>query len=480
MNEAAGHLCPHCGIGIDALTRFVLDCCPACGGSIGETSSIKVQVESVWGDSVQAGLGYQETIRSGTYHRRATDADPHLQQQVIGEFDCQPSPGEVYRLQDRIGEGGQGVVLAGNQRSLDRPVAIKRIRACHLGDARVRAAFLAEALILGKLEHPNIPPVHDLGLDQHGQPFLVMKRIDGDSWSETIATAGLQPNLDILLSTCDAVAYAHSKGIIHRDLKPANVMIGGFGEVQVMDWGLALPLAERERRIAEGHHSAAGTPAYMAPEMALGETSRIDQRSDIYLLGAILYEILSGRPPHTGNNAMDCLANAAENRIQPTKVHTSLLLIALTAMASDPSRRYADVAAFRAALKNHRIHAASDRLHEEGEAALAQAGFSVTYEHYLKAQAKFQQAIELWPQNEAARDGLKRCNLAYADTAFGRGDLDLAWQLLDQALPEHQPLAGRINAAFQRRQSVKRRLRALLLAVVLLTCATLLALLIGL
>ncbi len=197
-----------------------------------------------------------------------------------------------------LGRGGLGLVIEAMQQAFDRPVAIKRLLSS--GDRITAMQFYAEAVIAAQLEHPNIVPIHDLLSDSKGTLALVMKRVEGTSWKSVLAgePKPLEYHLEILLKVCEAVEFAHSRGIIHRDLKPENVMLGEFGEVSVMDWGCALAFGEREQHPvvprAEEAEAIAGTPAYMAPEMVLLTPNRLGPASDVYLLGAILYEIVTG------------------------------------------------------------------------------------------------------------------------------------------------------------------------------------------
>src|SRR5690606_34487297 len=182
--------------------------------------------------------------------------------------------------------------------------------------ARGVEKLLEEAWIHGALEHPNIVPVHDIELDSRGRPQVALKRIEGRHWGDLIANPErvassfrmndiLEWNLRVLAQVCQAVHYAHARGFIHRDLKPENVMIGEFGEVYVGDWGLALALKPDPRGRwpdIETTTDIAGTLAYMAPEMLAGSSHRLGPHTDIYLLGGILYEILTGDVPHRGDS----------------------------------------------------------------------------------------------------------------------------------------------------------------------------------
>ena len=171
-------------------------------------------------------------------------------------------------------------------------------------DAERREKFLSEAVVTGDLDHPNIVPIYELGTNEDNALFYSMKRVQGTPWSKVHRREERwTENLEILMKVADAVAFAHANGVVHRDLKPENVMLGDFGEVLVMDWGLALATASfRHADFVTGPDSMGGTPAYMAPEMATGPFELIGPASDIYLLGALLFEIVTGLPPHNGDD----------------------------------------------------------------------------------------------------------------------------------------------------------------------------------
>ena len=187
-----------------------------------------------------------------------------------------------YVVLDELGEGGMGTVHLARQVALGRNVALKQIHRKSGRDQSVRDEFLMEAVLTGKLEHPNIVPVYEGGESPGGELFYSMKNIQGQPWDDLIGTHTLDENLSILVDVCDAVAFAHAEGVIHRDLKPQNIMIGGFGEVLVLDWGMAV-LATADEDVMT---SAGGTPSYMAPEM-VNPPYCVGPRSDVYLLGGI-------------------------------------------------------------------------------------------------------------------------------------------------------------------------------------------------
>jgi tetratricopeptide (TPR) repeat protein/tRNA A-37 threonylcarbamoyl transferase component Bud32 len=268
--------------------------------------------------------------------------------------------------------GGIGEVFRAEDREIGREVALKRLR----DPAAQHDRFLAEAQVAGQLEHPGIVPVHDLGTDADGHPFYVMKLVHGRTLKEAIAAyhahAHAQPQADApapevarhrLLETfvtlCQAIAYAHDRGVVHRDLKPENVMVGRFGETIVLDWGLAkvvghpyvqggtelvhLPAASGSTPTVAGAYM--GSPPYMSPELAEGHADDADERTDVYLLGATLYEILTGRPPRTGSSRDEIIELARTvDPVPPRQVKAevprALEAVCLKAMARRKQDRY--------------------------------------------------------------------------------------------------------------------------------------------
>jgi serine/threonine-protein kinase len=271
-----------------------------------------------------------------------------------------------------------GRVLLARQHSLDREVAIKTVR--DSASQQERAALLVEGAVVGHLEHPGVVPVHALGVDANGRPVLVMKRVEGAPWSDLLADpehaawAGLggdacdrlEAHLAILGHVCSAVDFAHSRGIVHRDIKPQNVLIGRYGEVVLADWGLALRF-----EAGKSPQPLCGTPAYMAPEMVTGGV--IDARTDVYLLGATLHQVLTGSSRHAGHNLQQALLSAAESAPfeYGKRVPEALGRLANRATAQDPERRPSSAAAFREALADYVRHRASFALAEAAMARLA-------------------------------------------------------------------------------------------------------------
>jgi serine/threonine-protein kinase len=256
-------------------------------------------------------------------------------------------------------------------RVLLRTVAMKTLLSTTLAPEADR--FVEEAQITGQLDHPNIVPVYEFGAEAE-RAFFTMKLVSGRTLGELIRelheqdfpAERLEALVAALVKVSEAVAFAHSRGVIHRDLKPANVMVGSHGQVYVMDWGLGL------LRSAQGTETAVctasqpesltgrveGTVAYMAPEQARGHLDAVDERSDVYALGAILYEILTDRPPHVGRDFAACLAAAALGEIRPPQDLSLHLLppglceIALRALDPDPARRHPSAEAFGSELSS--------------------------------------------------------------------------------------------------------------------------------
>jgi serine/threonine-protein kinase len=235
-----------------------------------------------------------------------------------------------------------GAVLRAEDRNIRRYFAKKVIDPELASDLEMRARFLMEAQITGQLEHPHIVPVYDLHVSDEGEPtYFAMKLVEGVTLASLVRPnrvaerddSELWDLLNVFLKVCDAVAYAHSRGVVHRDLKPDNVMVGSYGQVYVMDWGVARvvcgaalegspgaqarPVCIDEDAALEIDGTILGTPLYMAPEQAWGRLSEIDARTDVFALGAILYQVLTGRAPYRDHRGAEILQAAREGRIQP-------------------------------------------------------------------------------------------------------------------------------------------------------------------
>lgn len=389
------------------------------------------------------------------------------------EADAEPNIEGIsadYEIIKILGEGGMGTVYLARQAALDRLVALKVVKQLNKDRAEglestrklERAAknrrdqFLAEALVTGDLDHPNIVPIHDLAVAGEGTLFYVMKKVDGTPWSKVIAQKSRDENLEILLKVCDAIAFAHSRGIVHRDIKPENVMLGEFGVVLLMDWGLAVP---KESFAKKGTiyqtSSMGGSPAYMAPEMALGPIDAIGPPSDIYLLGATLFEIIVGRPPHYGKQVLDCIQSVAKNIFieVPQSKCGELLDIAYKAMETKPSDRFATVADFQDAIRQYRAHTESIMLAARAEEDLALANSTQEYNSYARSVFGFEEAYKLWDGNTRALKGLNSARMEYAEAAYTKEDFDLGLSLLDENEPEHVAVISKLREKKLERES---------------------------
>ncbi len=279
-----------------------------------------------------------------------------------------------------IARGGIGAIGIAVDRALHRHVAMKTLHARTYDEPILVRGFIREAQITGQLNHPNIVPVHDFGVDQSGQLFFTMRLVEGASLKKILKDARsgsdygysysydrLLNSIEILLKVCDALSFAHSRGVIHCDIKAENIMVGDFGEVYLMDWGgaqlLPEPASSETSRVknvlaelpgVDTEGMVFGTPAYMAPEQALGHRSKLDERSDIFSVGAILYEVICGRAPYRAGNNIESLRLAQRWEIAPLDdlidravVPRELVRIAMKAMAKDPNDRYGSIEAMK-------------------------------------------------------------------------------------------------------------------------------------
>jgi Protein kinase domain len=291
---------------------------------------------------------------------------------AVGGVLAPPRAGaDRYETRREIGRGGMGRVVEAIDRQFGRVVAVKEVHAGLGGDGERR--FVVEALVTGNLEHPGIPSVYERGVAGDGSPFYAMRRVQGRTLADAIAQAGSLAErlklLPVVTRAAQAIAFAHDHGVIHRDIKPQNIIVGPYGETVVLDWGISkvrgltrlasadgAPLSPLGGSVETAHGSVLGTPAYMAPEQAEGKLDLVDERTDVFALGALLYHLLAGHAPYRGTTSNEVLASAVAGRRAPLdsvapEAPSQLRAVCEKALATAPGDRYPSATAMAAALE---------------------------------------------------------------------------------------------------------------------------------
>ncbi|EDM81618.1 probable serine/threonine-protein kinase pknB [Plesiocystis pacifica SIR-1] len=322
--------------------------------------------------------------------------DAQVDAQVLIQSALYTGDDRLDRSFGEIARGGMATIELAVDQTLGRRIALKLLHGDHQQSGLAVRSFIREAQITGQLDHPNIVPVHELARDEDGKLFFSMKLVEGRTLLERIRDLRLLPGqapprdargrlvastiehedllrlIGVFLKVLDAVAFAHARGVVHCDIKPENIMVGDFGQVYLMDWGIARLIGEQPQRaphvgsrvvrVRNNLRSTAafanmiiGTPSYMSPEQARGDRASIDQRSDIFSLGAVLFEILTGHPPYQGSTAHEVVEEAVACRsmlLPHLPITQEMRRIVSLAMHPDPAQRYGDVAELRADLES--------------------------------------------------------------------------------------------------------------------------------
>lgn len=344
--------------------------------AIGGVKSILAQLvegEKIVGESVVFSIGPSDADQNNSARWSSDNSQDHRRSE---------GQDERYEIANEIARGGMGSILKAEDRDLRRFVAMKVLLDPGDTNARMYERFIKEAQVTGFLEHPNIIPVHELGVDTNSRPFFTMKLIGGESLASVLkklrsgnkdyqSKYPIRRLLGILVQVCNAVSFAHSRGVIHRDLKPENIMIGEYGEVLVMDWGLARIRNVEEilapKNVGDTDNFAKtqegvviGTPLYMPPEQATGDIASTDERSDVFSIGAILYEILTGKMLYGGETIGEVINKAANVQFELpskiSKIQSDIEKVCIKALQKNQCDRYQSVNDLSEAIKSYLDH----------------------------------------------------------------------------------------------------------------------------
>lgn len=363
-------------------------------------------------------------------------------------------------LGDPIGEGGMGIVYSAQEFFPHREVAIKRLKS---EEPKLVSGLLDEAMVMGRLSHPNIPPVYQLRMNEKKQPEVIMKKIEGDTFQKILGSIPqrkeeLRSSLHVLIQVCHAVEFAHSLGILHRDLKPENIMVGAFNQVYLMDWGLAVDMNNPQK----ARRGLAGTPAYMAPEMLKGDPKILIMATDVYLLGTILHEILVGEFRHKGNSVRESLASVKQSNSYDfgDDVPRELAELCNQSCAKESSERPQTVLEFRERLESFFEHWEVYKFVEQGYKDFRQykriwkeekRNIDINYPLLLQisqnAKSSFEQALKILPDSTDAKEGLISLIEVMINQALYANEFHRAVVLFEDCPFENPKLAERLKKA---------------------------------
>lgn len=377
-----------------------------------------------------------------------------------------------FRVRKILGQGGMGVVKLAYQAALGREVAIKTVRPEH-ATREQEDALLQEARAMGLIEHPNVVPVHSIGQDPNGTPVIVMKRIDGTPWLTSIEKeeGDLEFHLRVFMSVCQAISFAHQRGVIHRDIKPENIMVGAFGEVYLLDWGLAASLHEDTLLpIAKNAHAVVGTPVYMAPEMTVGDGNGLGIHTDVFLLGATLFHAITGTVPNQGKDLFQvmCASYTGKPRVYPPEIPTELRMICEAAMALDPKDRFESAEELRSAVATFLTHRSSHELVARSRQGVEKLHTLVAttdedetdiYRVFGETRFALRTALEIWPENSDATKLLDECLRVMIGHALELGHTNSARQHYLELSQGDEELLKAIDEKAEQLKSEEVRLR---------------------
>ena len=365
-----------------------------------------------------------------------------------------------------LGEGGMGIVYLANQSHPSRKVAIKRLKK---NNRVLRNALIQEAMITGALEHPTIIPVHVLKLEKDKSPEVIMKRIQGktmlDYLEHSISPKEQRKMLDALCQVCNGLEYAHSKGIYHRDVKPENIMIGDFGEVYLLDWGIAV----QKDALSGLPKGLIGTPTFLAPEMLSGDPKDVDERTDIYLLGATLHFILTNKYKHEGDNLHELTKSASISKPYKYDKEVPVMLadLANSSCHVDPDKRPQSASEFKNKIQSYLqfqqafiIYEAALEDFEKLQILLSkghrtQQEKNSMYRHFNRCRFGFEQALTIFPKFLDAKKKFRNLIIVMSEYHLSENNVETAQTLLEELDNVPQSLQAIIEKQIKERETLE-------------------------